>query len=63
MAEIPSDFIAVKNEDFALARDWRFFSRELFETAFAQGYIVTDFVYDQARSFYVLAHGESTLEP
>jgi len=63
LAEIPSDFTVLKNEDFALARDWRFFSRELFETAFAQGYIVTDFVYDQARSFYVLAHGESTLEP
>jgi predicted GNAT superfamily acetyltransferase len=63
LAEIPSDFMALKDGDFALARDWRFFSRELFETAFAQGYIVTDFVYDQSRSFYVLAHGESTLEP
>jgi predicted GNAT superfamily acetyltransferase len=62
LAEIPSDFIALKDADFALARDWRFFSRELFETAFAEGYIVTDFVYDQSRSFYVLAHGESTLE-
>jgi predicted GNAT superfamily acetyltransferase len=62
LAEIPSDFTALKNGDFALARDWRFFSRELFETAFTQGYIVTDFIYDQARSFYVLAHGESTLE-
>lgn len=62
LAEIPTDFIALKDADFALARDWRFFSRELFETAFAQGYLVTDFVYDQSRSFYVLAHGESTLE-
>jgi predicted GNAT superfamily acetyltransferase len=63
LAEIPSDFISLKEADFALARDWRFFSRELFETAFAGGYLVTDFVYDQSRSFYVLAHGESTLEP
>jgi predicted GNAT superfamily acetyltransferase len=63
LAEIPSDFIALKESDFALARDWRFFSREIFETAFAAGYLITDFVYDQARSFYVLAHGESTLEP
>jgi len=62
LAEIPSDFLALKNAEFGLARDWRFFSRELFETAFAAGYIVTDFVYDQRRSFYVLAHGESTLE-
>jgi predicted GNAT superfamily acetyltransferase len=63
LAEIPSDFTALKDGDFALARDWRFFSRELFETAFSAGYIVTDFVYDQSRSFYVLAHGESTLQP
>jgi len=62
LTEIPSDFNALKDADFALARDWRFFSRELFETAFAAGYIVTDFVYDQLRSFYVLTHGESTLE-
>jgi predicted GNAT superfamily acetyltransferase len=61
LAEIPSDFNTLKNADFALARDWRFFSRELFETAFAEGYIVTDFIYDHSRSFYVLAHGESTL--
>ena len=62
LAEIPSDFIALKDADFSLARDWRFFSREVFETAFAAGYIVTDFVFDQGRSFYVLSNGESTLE-
>lgn len=60
LAEIPSDFSVLKDADFSLARDWRFFSRELFETAFAAGYIVTDFIYDHSRSFYVLAHGEST---
>jgi len=63
LAEIPSDFSALKEADFALARDWRFFSRELFETAFAAGYIATDFVFEAGRSFYVLTHGESTLEP
>ena len=63
LAEIPSDFNALKEADFTLARDWRFFSREVFETSFAAGYIVTDFVYDEGRSFYVLSHGESTLEP
>jgi predicted GNAT superfamily acetyltransferase len=65
-AEIPSDFMALKAADFPLARDWRFFSRELFETAFAKGYIVTDFVFDHSagepRSFYVLTDGESTLD-
>lgn len=62
LAEIPSDFNAVKETDFALARDWRFFSREVFETAFAAGYIVTDFVHEEGHSFYVLSHGESTLQ-
>ena len=65
-AEIPSDFMALKSADFALARDWRFFAREFFETAFAEGYIVTDFVFDKGenspRSFYILTDGESTLE-
>jgi len=62
LAEIPSDFSALKEADFSLARDWRFFSREVFETAFEAGYIVTDFVYDDGRSFYVLSNGESTLQ-
>jgi predicted GNAT superfamily acetyltransferase len=63
LAEIPADFMALKAADIALARDWRFFSRELFETAFKAGYLVTDFVFDRAsgRSLYVLADGESTL--
>ena len=66
LAEIPSDFMALKSADFALARDWRFFTRELFETAFAEGYLVTDFVLDHAsgdtRSLYVLTDGETTME-
>lgn len=62
LAEIPSDFLTLKSADLALARDWRFFSREFFETCFAAGYLVTDFVFDRGtgKSFYVLADGEST---
>lgn len=66
LAEIPADFPALKEADFPLARDWRFFSREVFETAFHAGYIITDFIFDKKdypRSFYVLTHGESTLDP
>src|SRR5512141_216065 len=66
-AEIPTDFMALKAADFALARDWRFFTREFFETAFARGYIATDFVFDAGhghpRSLYILTDGESTLDP
>jgi predicted GNAT superfamily acetyltransferase len=66
MAEIPADFLALKSADFALARDWRFFTRELFETAFQKKYIVTDFIFDSdesnPRGLYVLTHGESMLD-
>lgn len=62
LAEIPSDFSALKGDDFSLARDWRFFTREVFETAFSSGYIVTDFIFDGGRSFYVLSNGETTLQ-
>lgn len=66
LAEIPGDFLDLKSKDFALARDWRFFTREFFETAFAANYIVTDFVFDQQgntpRGLYVLTHGDSTLD-
>jgi predicted GNAT superfamily acetyltransferase len=61
LVEIPDDFLALKESDLALARDWRFYGREIFETAFAAGYLVTDFIHDAGRSFYVQTHGESTL--
>ena len=61
LVEIPSDFSILKINDLSLARDWRFYSREIFERAFTAGYLVTDFIHDQGRSYYVLAHGESKL--
>ena len=65
-AEIPADFMSIKAADLGLARDWRFFAREFFETAFAAGYIVTDFAFDRdgqsPRGIYILTDGESTLE-
>lgn len=65
-AEIPADFMQMKEADLAVARDWRFFAREFFETAFAAGYIVTDFAFDKdaerPRGIYILTDGESTLE-
>ena len=61
LVEIPYDFQVLKAMDLALARDWRFYTREVFEEAFAAGYLVTDFVLDEGRSFYVLTLGETTL--
>jgi predicted GNAT superfamily acetyltransferase len=60
LVEIPADLPALKAADMALARDWRSYSREVFEQAFAAGYLVTDFVHEAGRSYYVLTHGEAT---
>lgn len=66
LVEIPPDFMALKEADIDVAHDWRFFTRELFETAFSKGYLITDFIFDNAdgnpRSLYVLTDGERTLE-
>ncbi len=66
LAEIPGDVNTIKAKDFSLARDWRFFTRELFETAFSKNYIITDFIFDKnegnPRGLYVMIHGESTLD-
>jgi predicted GNAT superfamily acetyltransferase len=61
LVEIPPDFLALKAIDLSLARDWRFYTREVFEKAFGSGYLVTDFVHENGRSFYVLTDGETTL--
>ena len=61
LIEIPVDFLALKAADLPLARAWRMYTRAVFVQAFANGYLVTDFVHDQDRSFYVLTHGEATL--
>jgi predicted GNAT superfamily acetyltransferase len=61
LVEIPFDFMALKAAHLPLARAWRSYTRAIFEQAFATGYLVTDFVHDQGRSFYVLTHGETTL--
>jgi predicted GNAT superfamily acetyltransferase len=64
LVEIPADFLALKEADIELAKEWRAVSRQLFEDLFAQGYLVTDFVYHAGefpRSYYVLSHGEGTL--
>jgi predicted GNAT superfamily acetyltransferase len=60
--EIPSNFPAYKVDNLPLARDWRFYCRELFEKAFADGYLVTDFIHDKLRSYYVLTHEDSSFE-
>ncbi len=54
LLEIPADFRAVKEKDKPLALEWRLFLREVFQQSFAASYIVTDFVSEQGRGFYLL---------
>lgn len=61
LVEIPPDFMAMKAADLPLARDWRFYGREVFEKAFADGYLVTDLIYRDGHSYYLLTHGDATL--
>ena len=61
LAEIPYDIQGLKAADLGLARQWRAYTRQVFESAFQAGYLVTDFVSENERSFYVMTHGESTL--
>jgi predicted GNAT superfamily acetyltransferase len=64
LAEIPPDFQSLRAADLGLARAWREHSRTLFEQAFEQGYLVTDFIYlrgeTSPRAYYVLLQGEAT---
>jgi predicted GNAT superfamily acetyltransferase len=65
LVEVPPDFQALKRRDASLALAWRMHTREIFEQAFAAGYMATDFVHlkgeKHPRSYYVLSHGEGTL--
>lgn len=64
LVEIPADFPSLKAADAELAIAWRMHVREVFESLFQGGYLVTDFVHlsgKHPRSFYVLSYGESTL--
>lgn len=64
LIEIPAGFQIIKRADIALAQRWRAHTREVFESLFASGYIVTDFVPHMddrgyQRSYYLLTHQDS----
>jgi predicted GNAT superfamily acetyltransferase len=59
LAEVPADFQAIKAVDMGVAHAWRSYTRELFESHFGRGYVVTDFVRSREEdgrdhSYYVL---------
>lgn len=65
LAEIPSNIDSIREEIPDLALIWRLHTRKVFEFAFSNGYIITDFVFLKGekipRSYYVLSHGEGKL--
>lgn len=54
LVQIPADFQAIKSTDLSLAKRWRSHTRSLFEELFGQGYVVTDMLFEQGRSYYYL---------
>ena len=64
LLEFPRDFQGMKAADPELAKDWRMYTRILFELFFYNGYVVTDMLTEPgepARSYYVLSHGEAMM--
>lgn len=60
LVEIPVNFLAMVRERPDLAQGWRAHTRALFQSLFARGYSVTDFVRDTHdggdRAFYLLSY-------
>ncbi len=54
LLQIPTDIDALKAADMPTARAWRYQVRAASEAAFAAGYIVTDYVHDDAVGLYLL---------
>jgi predicted GNAT superfamily acetyltransferase len=54
LIEIPSDFQSLKAKDGNLALEWRLHTRAMFEEAFAKGYLATDLLMEEGRSYYLL---------
>lgn len=56
LIEIPGSIKALKKADMGLAQTWQAQVRTAFETAFDTGYVVTHFLREGDRGFYVLLH-------
>jgi predicted GNAT superfamily acetyltransferase len=52
--EIPTNFQTIRVSDKELALAWRMMTRAVFTEAFANGYRVTDFIFEQGRGYYLL---------
>jgi len=66
LVEVPANFQILKVTDVGLAREWKLQVRAMFESAFVEGYLVTDFLHEtvegRERAFYLLSHGGARLD-
>lgn len=44
LVPIPANFQTIKSQNYELARDWRYKTREIFQTLFSKGYALVDFI-------------------
>ncbi|HDQ71417.1 MAG TPA: hypothetical protein ENN19_04890 [Chloroflexi bacterium] len=58
LVQVPANFQAIKAADFDLALAWRIHTRQVFEKAFAAGYMAVDFFHEEGRSYYLLTKGK-----
>lgn len=65
MIEIPDNIADIRDDDPDLAKEWQLHMREVFESAFTAGFVVTDYVrgyYDgRDRNYYVISHADAVL--
>jgi predicted GNAT superfamily acetyltransferase len=61
--QIPADLAALQQQDLPRARAWRYQVRELAETAFSAGYVVTDYARDAEHGMYLLEYAGTGIAP
>ena len=66
LLEIPTNYAEVQQADAGLAQAWRLHIRAAFESLFARGFVVTDFLHEsyegRPRAFYVLTYSGPQFE-
>ena len=60
LLELPFDFVALNSEDHKLGAGWRKFLATALQTYFRAGYIITNFVREGERVFYLLTPDTGT---
>jgi predicted GNAT superfamily acetyltransferase len=60
LLEIPAEFTQLQQQDMALAQTWRNHIRQVFPQVMKAGYVVTNFIRDGERTFYVFTRDDGS---